>query len=96
MAVRNTGNDFQRDVAARSVTAPVAITWVATINSDNVSYKLTRNGVAIYLKVYWNAQGSAAVTDAGGNANYDTVTVVDPGSGYPVVGSAQQFINSLN
>lgn len=95
MAVRKTGGDFQRDVAARTVTAPVPITWVAALNADNVSYKLTRNGVAIYNTVLWNAQGSAAVTDAGG-VNQDTVTVFDAGSGYPVVGSAQQFINSLN
>jgi hypothetical protein len=96
MAVRQYGSDFQRDVAARTVTAPVPIVWSATLNSDNVSYKLTRNGVTIYSKVLWNAQGSAAITDAGGSSNYDTVTVIDPGSGYPVVGSAQQFINNLN
>lgn len=94
MAVRNFGSDFQRDVAARSVTAPVAITWVATLNSDNTTYKLTRNGVVIYSKVFWNAQGSAAQTDAGG-VNQDTIVNLDAG-GAASPGAAQQFINSLN
>lgn len=94
MAVRRNGNDFVRDVAARTVSAPAQVTWVATLNADNVSYSITRNGVQIYAKVLWNVQGGAAVTDAGG-VNYDTVTILD-GGGAAAPGSAQQFINSLN
>lgn len=93
MAVRNSYLDFQRDIAARS-NAATGVVYASSLNSDNVSLKITRNGVTIYSKVLWNAQGSAAQTDAGG-VNQDVVTYFDAGSGYPIPGSAQQFINSL-
>lgn len=93
MAVRKNGSDFQRDVAARTVSAPNQVTFVATLNSDNVSYSITRNGVAIFSKVYWNVQGSAGMTDAS-SPNQDTVTIADSG-GALSPGSAQAFINSL-
>ena len=93
MAVRKTGGDFQRDVAAQTVSAPAQVTFVAALNADNVSFKITRNGVAIYNTVLWNAQGSAAVTDAGG-VNQDTVTVL-AADGTVQVGAAQAFINAL-
>lgn len=91
MAVRLVGNDFIRDVRAQS-NAAKGVVYVAALNTDNVSFNITRNGVKTYATVYWNAQGSSAQTDAGG-VNQDTVTIMDNGTAVP--GSAQQFINSL-
>lgn len=91
--IRNTYLDFIRDVAARS-NAALGLVYSAALNSDNCTLSITRNGVKVYSKIFWNVQGSAASTDAS-FPNQDTVTIIDPGSGNASVGAAQAFINSL-
>jgi len=88
--------DFIRDVAARSVAG--GNTWNATQNSDG-SFKIQKTTQAavtttVWSKVFWNVSAGVAVTDAS-TPNTDTVTIIDPGSGYPSIGSAQQWLNSL-
>jgi hypothetical protein len=101
MAARLSGVDFQRDVAARSNAAGTGNVYAAVLNSDNYSYKITKTNTAgvtvtLYPKVFWNVQGNgSALTDAS-SPNIDTVTIIDAGSGYPIVGSGQNFLNSLS
>jgi len=97
MAARLSAADFQRDVAARSGAGTV---YTAVLNPDNVTYKITArdkfgNLTTPYAKILYNAQGVAAITDAGGPQNEDTVTVyfVDGTVG---VMPAQVLINQLN
>lgn len=92
MAVRNNIQDFMRDVRARSVAG--GNQYAASINADNVTVSISKNGVVTWSKVFYNVQGSAANTDAAGTGNYDTVTIID-GSGNPRVGGCQDFINQL-
>jgi hypothetical protein len=89
-AARQSINDFIRDVGART---SGTIVYAASLNADNVTVKITRNGVVVWAKVLWPGTGSAAITDAGGQ-NQDTVDLFD-GAGFFNAGSASAFINSL-
>jgi len=92
MAVRNNVQDFMRDVRARTVAG--GNNYGATINADNVTVSITKNGVVLFGKVLWPGTGAAAQTDASGAGNLDTVDIFD-GSGFYSAGGAQAFINSL-
>jgi len=93
-AARQSVNDFMRDVRARGVNGGTSSNvYGATLNTDNTTVQITKNGVVLFPKVLWPGTGSAAATDAGGQ-NQDTVDLLG-GEGYYSTVSAQQFINSL-
>jgi len=94
MAIRNNIQDFMRDVRARGINGGTSQNlYGASLNADNTTVAVTKNGAALFSKVYWNIQGSSPITDAS-SPNEDTVTIVD-GSGFGAPGSAQAFINNL-
>ncbi len=93
MAVRQTIQDFMRDIRARGINGGTSQNLYATSLNGDGSVSVSKNGVVLFAKVVWPGSGTAAATDAGGQ-NEDTVNIFD-GSGMPYSGSAQQFINDL-
>lgn len=94
MAARNNLQDFMRDIRARGVNAGTSLNvYGATLNADNITVQITKNGVVLFSKVLWPGSGASALTDAS-SPNTDTVDV-QGAEGIYSAGSAQAFINSL-
>lgn len=88
--------DFQRDIAARGVNGGTSLNlYASTLNADNTTLTVTKNGTAIFNKVLWQNGGSvSASTDASTSVNRDSVIIFSP-EGVTSVGSAQAFLNNL-
>ena len=84
-------------IRQRGVTAGTGSTNVygATQNADG-SITVTRNGIALAQKFWWNiqAQGFPAKTDANLGSD-DTIVIQDADGSNSRVGDFQNFLNSL-
>ena len=95
MAVRNSIQDFMRDVRLRGLSGGTSSNvYTAALNADNTTCTISKNGAVLFSKVLWPGTGAAAQTDASGGGNQDTVDIFD-GSGFYSAGGAQAFINGL-
>jgi hypothetical protein len=93
---RKNVNDFIAAVGAQGVNAGSSQNlYVATLNADNATVNITKNGVVIFSKVFWPGNYGAARIDAGGsNSNSDTVNVFAPDGTVSTV-SATSFLANL-
>jgi hypothetical protein len=93
-ALRRTVQDFIAAIAARGVNAGDSKNlYSASLNSDNTTISVTRNGAVIFPKILWNQGYPEAITDSGGT-NSDSITNYFT-DGSIAVGSAQDFLNTL-
>jgi hypothetical protein len=88
--------DFQRDIAARGVNGGTSLNlYASSLNADNTTLTVTKNGTAIFNKVLWQNGGPvSASTDASTSVNKDSIILYSP-EGVTSVGSAQAFLNNL-
>jgi hypothetical protein len=92
--LRKNVNDFIAAVGAQGVNAGTSQNlYVATLNSDNATVSITKNGVVIFSKVFWPGNYGAARVDAGG-PNSDTVNIFAPDGTVSTV-STTQFLANL-
>jgi hypothetical protein len=91
-------SDFQRDIAARGVNGGTSLNlYASSLNADNTTLTVTKNGQVIFSKVLWQGNGGgfvSASTDASTSVNRDSVIIYSP-EGVTSVGSAQAFLNNL-
>ncbi len=90
-------SDFQRDIAARGVNGGTSLNlYASSLNADNTTLTVTKNGQVIFSKVLWQGNGGlvSASTDASTSMNRDSVIIYSP-EGVTSVGSAQAFLNNL-
>jgi hypothetical protein len=91
---RKNVNDFIAAVGAQGINAGTSQNlYVATLNSDNASVSISKNGVVIFSKVFWPGNSGAARCDAGGS-NTDTINIFAPDGAVSTV-SATQFLANL-
>lgn len=91
---RKNVNDFIAAVGAQGVNAGSSQNlYVATLNADNATVNITKNGAVIFSKVFWPGNFGAARIDAGGS-NSDTVNVFAPDGTVSTV-SATSFLANL-
>jgi len=92
--LRKNVNDFIAAVGAQGVNAGTSQNlYVATLNSDNATVSISKNGVVIFSKVFWPGNWGAARTDAGGS-NTDNVNIFAPDGTVSTV-SATSFLANL-
>jgi hypothetical protein len=97
MAARLSIQDALSAIRQRGINAGTGSTnnYQVTQNADG-SLTITRNGVALPNKFWWNiqSQGSPAKTDANQGSD-DTIVIQDPDGSNSRVGDFQNFLNSL-
>jgi hypothetical protein len=70
--------------------------YASSLNADNTTLTVTKNGRVIFNKVLWQGNGGfvSASTDASTSMNRDSIIIYSP-EGVTSVGSAQGFLNNL-
>lgn len=88
----------KRTVVAHAIAAiaapPSGSTAYSCVQNPGGWLTISKNGIKIPIRVWWNVGAAAATTDANAGSN-DTVTIEDLDGSNPRVGEFQQLINSL-